>query len=195
MSEGWYTRDELETMGFKKLGENVQISRKACIYGAKNMEIGSHVRIDDFCMLVGNISLGSYIHIAPFVGLHGTGGGKVVLKDFAGISAQCSVYAGSDDYGGDYLTNPTVPAQFLHEISSEIVLEKHSILGLNCVLLPGAYVAEGCAIGAMSMLAKKTEPWGIYLGIPCKRVKERSKKLLELERELLGSQAETGENK
>jgi acetyltransferase-like isoleucine patch superfamily enzyme len=33
----------------------------------------------------------------------------------------------------------------------------------------------------MSMVTKSTDPWGMYVGIPAKRVKERRKELLELE--------------
>ena len=46
-----YTREELEAIGFAQLGENVKISKKASIYGAANISIGNHVRIDDFCII------------------------------------------------------------------------------------------------------------------------------------------------
>ena len=42
------SREELEKVGFKSIGENVLISRNATIYGAGNISIGSNVRIDDF---------------------------------------------------------------------------------------------------------------------------------------------------
>jgi galactoside O-acetyltransferase len=32
----------------------------------------------------------------------------------------------------------------------------------------------------MSLVNRSTQPWGIYVGIPARRVKERSKELLEL---------------
>ena len=35
-------------------------------------------------------------------------------------------------------------------------------------------------MGAMTLCAKSLEPWGIYAGTPAKRIKDRSKKLLEL---------------
>ena len=40
-------------------------------------------------------------------------------------------------------------------------------------------------MGAMSLVNKTTEPWGVYVGNPAKRVKERKKNLLELEIEFL----------
>ena len=53
----FYDAQELKEFGFAKVGINVLISRKASIYGAKNMSIGSNVRIDDFCILSGKITI------------------------------------------------------------------------------------------------------------------------------------------
>jgi len=183
--EGFYTRNELDKIGFKSIGSDVLISKKVSIYLPGRMNIGSHVRIDDFCFLVGEITLGNYIHLAPFCSIHGTGGGTVRLMDYCGVSGYSAIYAGSDDYGGDYMTNPMIDDEFKREIHSDIVLEKHAIIGLHCVLLPGAYLREGVAMGAMSLLNKDTKPWGIYVGIPAKRVKDRKKRILELEKEFV----------
>lgn len=182
---GYYSRDELLQLGFAHVGENVLVSEKASIYGASQMSIGNNVRIDDFCVLVGQIEIGNYVHLAPGVGLHGTGGGKVIIRDYCGFSSNIAVYAGSDDFSGDYMSNPTVPKKYVNTHSADIVFEKHALLGANCVILPGAYIAEGCSIGAMSMLAKPTEPFGVYAGVPCKRIRDRKKGVLKLEQELL----------
>jgi acetyltransferase-like isoleucine patch superfamily enzyme len=42
----------------------------------------------------------------------------------------------------------------------------------------------------MSLVQKELLPWGIYVGIPCKRLKERKKGLLELEKQFLKEQIE-----
>ncbi len=182
--DGYYSEEELKKIGFKEIGKRVYISRKASIYTPGNISIGHDVRIDDFCFLVGNITLGSYIHLAPYVSIHGTGGGSVVMKDFSALSSYTTVYASSDDYSGNSITNPTVDDKYERIISSDIVIEKHAIVGLHSVILPNAYLAEGVALGAMSLLAKETEPWGIYVGIPCKRIKERLKDCLLMEQEI-----------
>ena len=177
--EGYYSAEELKTLGLKSVGERVLISKKASIYTPSKISIGHDVRIDDFCLLVGNITLGNYIHLAPYVSLHGTGEGSVTMKDFSGLSAYTTVYASSDDYSGNSITNPMAGAEFERLISSDIVIEKHVIVGLHSVILPHAYLAEGVALGAMSLLSKPTEPWGVYVGIPCRRIKERLKDCLE----------------
>ena len=62
----FYTQNELENLGFKKLGKSVLISRNAVFYGIGKITIGDFVRIDDFCILSGDIILGSHIHIAAY---------------------------------------------------------------------------------------------------------------------------------
>ena len=92
------TRAALAAMGFTSLGEDVCISDKASIYGAERIEIGSHVRIDDFCVIsagAGGIKIGSYIHIAPAANI--VGAASITFDDFSGLSGRVSVYSSSDD--------------------------------------------------------------------------------------------------
>lgn len=178
----FFTENELQNIGFKSIGENVLISRKASIYQADCIEIGNNVRIDDFCFLSGQIVLHSNIHIAPYSSLIG-GTAGIEMYDFSGLSSHISIYAASDDYSGRYLTNPTVPSKYKNLIESKVVLQKHVIVGTGSCVLPGVTIAEGCSIGAMSLVSKSTEPWGIYVGIPLRKVKDRLRDLLFLEKE------------
>ena len=54
--DGYLDTAGIERLGLKSVGENVLISEKACIYMPEKISIGSNVRIDDFCILVGDIS-------------------------------------------------------------------------------------------------------------------------------------------
>lgn len=182
--DSFYSRGELEQMGFKTLGKtDVLVSRKASIYGASNISLESNVRIDDFCILSGNITIGRYVHIAAYSALFG-GKEGILLKDFSGLSSRCVIYASSDDYSGNSLTNPTVPEIYTNIISGKVILEKHVIVGTGSSIMPGIIIGEGAAIGSMSLVNKSVEAWGIYVGIPCKKVKNRSQKILELEEDL-----------
>ncbi len=174
---GYYSREDLLQLGFESVGEDVQISEKACFYGAGNMRIGNHVRIDDFCIFIGDITLGDYIHIAGYVGLHASKG-SITIKSFSTLSSRVAVYAASDDYSGAYMTNSVVPKELTHTIFSDIVIGKHVVVGTGSTILPGAILPDGVAIGAMSLVKTKLDPWAIYAGIPCKKIKERTKKLL-----------------
>ncbi|MDU4802760.1 MAG: acyltransferase [Clostridium butyricum] len=180
----FYTIEELNNIGFENLGENVLISKKVSIYGAGNISIGNNVRIDDFCILSGKIIIGNYIHIAAYSALF-AGDAGIVMEDFSGLSSKCIVYAASDDYSGEFLTNPMIDNQYRNVISKKVTIEKHSIIGSNSTVLPGVTIKEGTSIGACSLITKDCDEWGVYVGVPAKRIKERSKKILNLEKEFI----------
>lgn len=183
-NNGYYSQEELKAFNFASLGENILISRLARIYGAQNISIGNNVRIDDFVILSGKIDIGNYVHIGASSNITGSDIG-VEIKDFCGISNHVRILAISDDYSGETLSNPCIPLEYKKIQKHHIILEKHCIVGSGSVILPNAYLAEGVAIGSMSMVIRKTNPWGIYFGIPAKRIKERSNKLLKLEKTFL----------
>lgn len=180
-------RTQLEMMGFKSLGINVRISDKASIYNADQIEIGDFSRIDDFCVISGKVTIGRNVHIAVLCNVAG-GEKGITFEDFSGLAYGCHVFTQSDDYGGDTLTNPTVPDKYKREIKKAIVIGRHSIVGTNSLIFPGVVLAEGTSVGAHSMITKSTEEWSVYFGNPAKRIKARKKGLLELEAEYLASE-------
>jgi galactoside O-acetyltransferase len=109
----------------------------------------------------------------------------VVLEDFSGLSQGVKIYTHSDDYSGESLTNPTVPRAFLSLQGGAVSIGRHAIIGAGSVILPGADIGEGTAVGALSLVTKPLEPWGIYAGVPARRLKDRSRALLNRETELL----------
>lgn len=172
----FYTDQELASLGLKSYGSNVLISRKCSIYGAANIEIGDNVRIDDFCILSGNIRIGSNIHISAYVALYGAKG--IELKDYTGISPKSTIYSAMDDFSGDWLIGPVHPEGTTHVTGGKVILEKFVQIGCNSVLFPDVTIGEGSVIGAMSLVNKSVEEWGIYCGVPVKKIKDRRKELL-----------------
>ena len=69
------------------------------------------MRIDDFAIISGKVTLGNYIHIAQFCGLYG-GSAGIEMEDYTGLSSKCSLYATSDDYSGMSMTNPMIPEKY-----------------------------------------------------------------------------------
>lgn len=179
---GRLTREEILKIGFASVGNDVSISDTAKFYGASNMRIGNHVRIDDYSVFVGSITIGDYIHIGAFASLHASSG-SIVIDNFSGLSSRVTIYAASDDFSGDFLLSNGVPNSYKNVISSNIVVQKYCHIGTGSTLLPGATLLEGSSIGAMSLVKECTEPWHIYAGIPCRKIKKRStneKELAEL---------------
>lgn len=175
----FYSKEELQSLGFKSVGDNVLISNKSSIYNAKNIEIGSNVRIDDFCILSageGGIKLGNYIHIACYAHLIGTG--AIICEDHVQISGKVSIYSSSDDFSGDYLVGPTVPKEYTNVRHQTVYLKKYVVLGCNTVVLPGVTIEEGTAVGALSLVNKNLLPYKIYGGNPIRIIKDRKNKML-----------------
>jgi len=168
LTENYYSKLELINMGFKRIGENVLISRLVSIHCPENISIGNNIRIDDFCYISakGDLQLGNNIHIASFCGLYATS--KIIIGDFSGISARCLIYSSSDDYSGNSLTNPTIPVNLKKLDLKPVILGKHVIVGAGSIILPGVNIGDGVAIGAMSLVKTNLSEWGIYCGIPVK---------------------------
>lgn len=184
MAGSFYEPEELASLGLKKYGQNVLISRNAILYHPNLLEVGNNVRIDDFCTISGKVVLGDFIHIAQFCGLYG-GDAGIYMADFSGLSSKVTIYATSNDYSGESLTNPMVPAKYKKtDKNAPVKLGKHVIVGCNSVVLPGITIEDGCSVGAMSLCNKSMEEFGIYAGVPAKRLKERKRDLLELEKQL-----------
>jgi acetyltransferase-like isoleucine patch superfamily enzyme len=184
MKSSFYTLEELKKMKFKAIGKDVLISRYARIYSMKNIEIGSNVRIDDFCLLSGKIKIGNHVHISAYASLCG-GDAGIVLEDFVNISEKVVIFAKTDDFSGATLTNPTIPDKYKNVLESQVILRKHAIVGVGSSILPGVIMGEGAVLGAKSFVKKSIEPWGIYAGTPARKIKERNRDLLKLEKEFL----------
>ena len=189
----FYSEDELQAIGFESFGQRVQISRKASIYNPRRIRIGSNVRIDDFCILSsgeGGIRLGSYVHVAAYCQL--VGRDAIILNDFSGLSARVSIFSSSDDYSGKSLTNPTVPPAYTGVKHGKVEFGRHTIVGAGAVVLPGVTCGDGVAIGSLSLVNRSCESFGIYAGTPARKLGERFRDLLALERQLLDDAAERG---
>lgn len=184
----YLTDFELKNLGFKYLGKNVKISDKASIYNAEQIEIDDNSRIDDFCIISGRVAIGKYCHITPMCLVAG-GKPGIYLSDFCTLAYGVKVFAQSDDYSGLTMVNSLIPTKFKKEIFAAVYLERQTVIGAASVVFPGVTLAEGCSVGAMTLVNKSTEPWGVYVGNPAKRVKERKKDLLELELKFLASGA------
>lgn len=180
----YYNSAELRQAGFKSVGTNVQIAKNSTIVGVSNIEIGSNVRIDSYTSIIaegdGFVKLGSYIHIGSYVYIGASKG--VVLDDFSGLSQGVKIYSQSDDYSGEYMTNPMISDEYTGGEIGLVTLEKHVIIGSNTVILPNVRIGKGTSVGAQSLVLKNLENWGVYFGAPAKKIKTRSKNLLDKEK-------------
>lgn len=182
----WLTHEDIDKLGFAKVGKNVLLSDKSSYYNCSKIEIGDYTRIDDFCVLsagFGGIVIGRNVHIAVYSSL--IGAGRITLSDFSNLSSRVSVYSSNDDYSGMTMTNPTVPAEFTNVTQADVIIRRHVIVGSGSIILPGVVIEEGAAIGALSLVKKSCDAFTTYAGSPLKRIGKRSQNLLEVERAFL----------
>lgn len=185
-NSGYYTEHDLKNVGFKAIGRNVQIAKNCTIIGLENIAIGDNVRIDGYCTIIaagqGWVNFGSFIHIGGYCLL--SAGDGIRMENFSGLSQGVRIYSITDDYTGQHLTNPTVPEKYTGPTRGTVTLGRHVIIGSGTVILPKVSIGEGSAVGALSLVTKSLDPSGVFFGCPAKRLKGRSKRLLELEAEL-----------
>jgi galactoside O-acetyltransferase len=182
METSFYSDEELKSIPFKSIGKHVLISRKCSIYSPGEITIGDHVRIDDFCLLSGNIAIGSYIHISAYSALYGKFG--IRLENYSTISARVLVYSQNDDYTGQFMTNPTIPDHLSHVTGGIVTFKKFSIIGAGSMVMPAVTLNEGAVVGAMSLVTKDMGAWTVNYGIPAEFKKNRKQEIKVLVKEI-----------
>jgi galactoside O-acetyltransferase len=161
------------------------------ILNPARVTIGDQTRIDAFCLISGfgaGVSIGRNVHIAA--GVYIFGGGGVVIEDFAGVSSRSVIYSTNDDYSGEHLTGPTLPPEFTEITVAPVRIGRHAVVGAGSVVLPGVTFGEGSICGALSLIKRDVSPFTMVAGTPAKVVKERSRRLLQMEGEFLRRERE-----
>lgn len=180
----FYPRKELEKMGFNRLGENVLIDTRTQIDNPRDISLGNNVKIGSYVILTGKIQIGNYTNICAFSALYGQE--NIQIDDFVAISGYVRLLTDSDDYSGESLSAPFIDEKYKNILKGKIHIKRHCIVGNGALILPNVTMGEGVSLGAMSMLKCNAKEWGIYAGIPAKRIKERKKDMLKFEKEIIG---------
>lgn len=180
------TEEELKLLGLGYLGENVTVYRNTILSNAQNITLDNGCEIDDFVFIsaTDSVTIGKRVHIAPFVSI--AGGGEVIIGDYAGLSTGTIVYSGTDDFLGGGLTGPTIPKEFRAVERGFALIGKFCVLGAGTIVLPNVTIGEGTVTGAGTVVTKDLDSWGVYVGTPAKKIKDRPKdKILKLEQEMI----------
>jgi acetyltransferase-like isoleucine patch superfamily enzyme len=182
MATSFCSERELKVIGLRSYGKNVLVSKKASLVNPELLTIGNNVRIDDYSILTGNVNIGSYVHIAAYCALYGRFG--IEINDFCSTSAKVIIYSASDDFSGEFLAGPTIPSKFTRVQGGKVILKKYVLVGAGSIIFPNIVLEEGVCVGAMSLVNRNLDAWGIYAGIPARFVKRRSRGLLRKARSL-----------
>lgn len=160
------------------------------------MEIHSQARVSRLADIEDSVK-GSRIVVGPnsvidsFVKVKPAGGlGDLVVGANSHINSGCVLYTGNGiSIGDDVLIaanctfapvnhgyrdrdRPIREQGFLPS-KGGIVIEDDVWIGAGCVLLDGTYLGRGCVIGAGSVVRERCDPFGIYGGVPLRKLGER----------------------
>ena len=142
----FFTDLELKQFGFYQIGKNVKISSKCSFYSIRG-SIGDNVRIDDFCILKGEVDIGSNVHICSFSMVSGAQA-RVYLSHFCVLAARCSIYTGSNNHSATALPAPLAPEAYSSQIIGPVHVGVGVMVGAHVVILPNTWIGDGAGIGA-----------------------------------------------
>lgn len=180
-------RKAIEEMlpGFNLMGENIREKVKFCgkdvrfyplfkMIHPQNAELDNNCQLFDYAFIDAGESLkiGKYSTITWYVLIEG--GAKTMIGDRVFIGP------GSKVLTSTYKLNGLYSIEHLPDICratdyGDITIEDDAYVGANCTILPGVTIGEGAVVGANALVTKNLEPWGIYVGSPCKKIGERIK--------------------
>lgn len=166
----WWRDRGIDVSPYALMSEDVRLLGQL-----DRLHVGDFARIDSGCLLsIGpeGIHIGQGVHVAADCRLYG-GGGKIELLDCVGLSAGVSVFTASDDYTGGNLIGPAFPPELRKVKQSRVVVSAAAAVGAHAVLLPGAYLEFGAAVGAGVVVGKRVRPGHVMAGCPPRKVAQR----------------------
>ena len=117
-----------------------------------------------------------------------TWGGDIIIGDNCGINAFTTIYGqGGVRIGNNVMiaSNSTIiPANHsFDEVEVPMIQQSQTKRGINIEddvwigtgvrVLDGVTIRTGSVVGAGTVLTKSTEPYGVYVGVPGKKIKSR----------------------
>ena len=116
--------------------------------GGRGLQMGAFSFVNINCFLDGcaSITIGDYVQFGPNVKL----------------------------LTGTHTINPGVLRRkgTSEDLHLPIEIKQGSWIGMGAMILPGVTIEEGCVIGAGAVVTRSTEPNGLYVGCPARRIRD-----------------------
>jgi len=150
-------------------GDNFKIGYYNVI--GEDVKVGNNVDIQHHILLKKGTTIGDNCYIDSYVLSSGDCeiGNNVILR-------YQSVIARNVIIEDDVFFTAGVKTIFLDHTRTmtvkPLIIKSGSFFGDNVVIMGGITVAENCIFGACAFVNKSTEPNGVYVGTPAKRIRE-----------------------
>jgi acetyltransferase-like isoleucine patch superfamily enzyme len=159
--------ETLKIEGIHLMGENLRNQVKY---------IGESVRLYPMCKMIhpGSAELDNNCQIMDFVFIDA--GELLKIGKFSTIAWHCIIEGGAKTCIGDrvFLGPGSKLLTSTYELNGFYSVE-HLPEGCGAIRYGDITIGEGAIVGANALVSKDIEPWGIYLGAPCKKIGERQK--------------------
>ena len=109
------------------------------------------------------VSIGSAVFVN--IGFFHDGSAKLTIGDNVRIGQFVKVITGTHRIG------PSLQRCLMEAINAPVSIGSGCWIGAGVTILPGVTIADGCVVGAASTVVRSTEPNGLYVGSPAKRVR------------------------
>ncbi len=146
----FYAPEELQSIGFARLGCDVKIDRTVMIHGAERIHFGDNVRVDAFSILSATgfeIMFAGHSHIGAGTYIFANGG-NVRFDLFSSASPGCRIFTASDDFSVGLLRGPQLDAVYRQVKQGPVWFHENAGIGANVVVLPGCTLGINATVGA-----------------------------------------------
>jgi putative colanic acid biosynthesis acetyltransferase WcaF len=131
-----------------RIGEHVHVHPSVKVWAPWNLRIGSFVGIGE----------GAVIYCMD----------QVHIESYAVVSQGSYLCAGTHDFNSPNMQLTTAP----------VTIKRHVWLCAQSFVCPGVVIAEGSVVAARGVVSRSIgEGWGVWAGVPVKRVGERDPKV------------------
>ena len=89
---------------------------------------------------------------------------NIIIDDEVRIAAGSVII--SHSRAGQYLSQ-----NYLKTRISKVRICRFSFIGVNCVIMPGVTIGEGCVVVSGSVVLSNTKPYSVVNGNPAKKIK------------------------
>jgi len=158
---------------FKFVGKQVQVFEHSLVLKPEMIELGDGVRIDDYTRVEGGrgVTIGKYVHICSFASIYG--GGSAEIGDYCGVTEGARLLTGTYQITG--VLSASAPRELCDPKIGHFVMQPHSFIGANAVVMPDIVIGEGAVVGAGAVVTKNVAPWEIVAGVPARKIGERQR--------------------
>jgi acetyltransferase-like isoleucine patch superfamily enzyme len=149
---------------FKRFGTASYVHLLASVRNHTNIEIGSHTTINrNVTLWPSQLRVGDFVEINPGTVIYG----EVTIGD------NCMIAPNTVIAGGTHGTARGSVMRLQPSTIQPVEICDDVWIGANATITGGVRIAQGCVIGAGSVVTRSTEPFGIYAGAPAKLIARR----------------------